>query len=326
VVSDFAALNGVISVLRGEGSADLSAEEVQIVLNTDYRFSQLTDADAGVVGSLQELRSISLSASPLGPAGMKSLAALPRLTKLDVGYAKLKRAAYAGIAAMSQLRWFDIAGDGKFGDADIDALLGLHRLETVKLRETGLTDAGISRLAAVPSIVDIEFPASVTDAGLTAIASLPHLIAVRLPSKTTDEGLRALAAAARLEKVSLVLAKITDASLAALSSCRGLRVLDLSRCSKVTDEGVRSLAACSELEELSLSGTKVTGRALAALAGLPKLRTLHIQHQKLTDNDVPALTAIASLKRVMLGRNLFTGPGLAALKRALPGCDINTLG
>ena len=65
---------------------------------------------------------------------------------------------------------------------------------------------------------------------------------------------------------------------------------------------------------------------LSALSGLANLRTLHLQGQKLTDRDVPALAAIRSLKRVMLGRNQFTGAGFAALKRALPECDINTLG
>ena len=325
-VSDFASMSGVISALRGEGNADLSPDEVRIILDTDYWFSQMTDADAEVVGKLKELRSIALSASPLGAAGMKSLAQLPRLTRLVVGNAKLKRTAYPGIAAMTELRWFGIAGDGHFGDAEIDALLGLSRLETVKLRETGLTDAGISKLSEVPSIVDIEFPASVTDAGLAAIASLPRLTAVRLSSKTTDEGVRTLAATERLERVRIVLAKITDASLRALSGCRGLRALDVSRCSKVTDEGVGALSACAELEELNISGTKLTGRGLSALSGLANLRTLHLQGQKLTDRDVPALAAIRSLKRVMLGRNQFTGAGFAALKRALPECDMNTLG
>jgi internalin A len=319
-------MGGVISVLRGERSVDLSPEDLRVILETDYWFSQLTDADAELVGNLKELRSIALSASPLGAAGMKSLAQLPRLTRLDVGNAKLKRTAYPEIGAFAGLRWFDVAGDGKFGDAEIDALLGLSQLETVKLRETGVTDAGISKLSQVPSIVDIEFPASVTDAGLAAIASLPRLTTVRLTSKTTDEGVRALAAAGRLERVRLVLAKITDASLRALSGCRGLRTLDVSRCSKVTDEGVGALSVCAELEELNISGTKLTGRGLSALSGLANLRTLHLQGQKLTDRDVPALAAIRSLKRVMLGGNQFTGAGFAALKQALPECDINTLG
>jgi hypothetical protein len=48
--------------------------------------------------------------------------------------------------------------------------------------------------------------------------------------------------------------------------------------------------------------------------------------ERLTDRDVPALAAIRSLERVMLGRNQFTGAGFAALKRALPECDMNTLG
>ncbi len=325
-VSNFAAMNGVISALRGEESADLTPAEVRIILDTHYWFSQLTDADAEVIGNLTELRSIGLMASPLGATGMTSLAGLPRLARLDIGNAKLKRTAYPCIAAMTGLRWFDIAGDGKFGDTDVDWLLGLRLLETVKLGGTGLTDAGISKLAGVPSITDISFPSGVTDAGLADVAGLPRLTSVRLTSKATDEGVRALAAGRRLEEVSLVLAKITDASLAALSSCPRLRVLNVSRCSKVTDEGVRWLASCTELEELFLSGTKVTGRALPFLAGLPKLGTLHLQHQKLTDRDVPALAALRSLKRVMVGRNQFTGAGLAELKRALPACDVNTLG
>jgi Leucine-rich repeat (LRR) protein len=325
-VSDFAAMEGVISILRGQGSSDLTPDEVHIILHTHYGFSQLTDEDAEVVGSLRELRSIALFASPLGLAGMKSLSSLPQLAELDVGDAKLKRGAYAGLAAMTQLRSLNISGDTKFGDAELDALLGLCLLEIVKLVDTGLTDAGISKLSGVPSIVEIELPASVTDAGLSAISTLPRLRAVRLSSKTTDEGVRALAAAVQLERVRLVLAKITDESLRMLSRCTHLRVLDVSRCSKVTDQGVSALAACTEIEELNLSGTKLTGRGLTALSGLQNLKRLHLQGQKLTDEDVPALAAIRSLNRVMLGRNQFTGAGFATLRRLLPGCDINTLG
>jgi hypothetical protein len=303
VVRDFDAIRAVIAVLRGEGSGGLTPDEVRIVLDTDYRFSQLTEDDAVLVGELRELGSIALSASPLGAAGMQALASLPRLARLEVGNANLKRTAYPTIAAMTGLRSFGISGDKKFGDADIDALLGLGRLETVRLRETGLTDAGIAKLAAVPSIVDVELPSGVTDAGVAAIA-----------------------AKGQLERVRLILAKITDDSLSALSGCRRLRALDVSRCSKVTDAGVRMLSACAELEELDLAGTKATGGCLSALSGLANLRTLHLQGQKLTDRDVPALASIRSLRRVMLGRNKITGAGFAALKRALPECDINTLG
>jgi hypothetical protein len=171
VVRDFDAIRAVIAVLRGEGSGGLTPDEVRIVLDTDYRFSQLTEDDAVLVGELRELGSIALSASPLGAAGMQALASLPRLARLEVGNANLKRTAYPTIAAVTGLRSFGISGDKKFGDADIDALLGLGRLETVRLRDTGLTDAGIAKLAAVPSIVDVELPSGVTDAGVAAIAA-----------------------------------------------------------------------------------------------------------------------------------------------------------
>ena len=326
VVSGFTEMAGVMAALRGETTSELSPDEIRIVLETDYRFSQVTDEDALAIGTLRELRSIELAASPLGAAGMAALASLPRLARLDIGGATLKRAAYPCIAALKSLRWLRITGDGKFGDDEIDGLAGLDGLETVKLVETRVTDAGLAKLARAPSIVELELPAAVTDTGLEAIASLPRLTTIRLPSRTTDRGVRALAAAGRLERVRLVLAKITDVSMTALSGCRRLRSLDVSRCSKVTDAGVSVLAACTELEELNLSGTKATGRGLEALAGLANLRTLHLQRQKLTDRAASSLASIRSLRRVLVGGNLFTGAGLAALRRAMPECDINTLG
>jgi hypothetical protein len=68
----------------------------------------------------------------------------------------------------------------------------------------------------------------------------------------------------------------------------------------VTDAGLRELRALKQLRTLSLDTPKATSAALKGLAALKQLRTLSIGYTTVTDAD------------------------LGWLRRALPGCEIQT--
>lgn len=324
VTSMLTTLGPVLSVLRGETDPALTPAETQIVLNAKYVFWQLTDDDAVALASAcPRISSLGLMYCSLGARGMDALSTLP-LTELDCGDAKLKRAAFPSLAKFAALRRLRLS-DAKFDDTEADHLRPLVNLEALDIDGVPLTDAGFAKLAALAKLSELHVPDTVTDVGLGAVAGLP-LTRVRFNSRTTDAGVQAIAAPGRLEEARFDAAKITDAALAALSNCTGLRTLLLGRCSKVTDAALPHIARCTLIEELSLAGTKVTGKGLAQLEPLTKLHTLHLQQQKLTDKDVPTLARLTSLKLLLVNKNKFTGAGFAALKRALPNCDVNTLG
>lgn len=200
-VSSLAALGGVISVLRGERSVELSPDDVRIVLHTEYWFSQLTDADAEVVGSLKELQSIALSASPLGAAGMKSLADLPRLTS-------------------------------KTTDEGVRALAAAGRLERVRLAQAKITDDSLRALSGCTRLraLDVSRCSKVTDEGVGALSACAELEELHLSgTKLTGRGLSALSALTNLRTLHVQSQKLTAKDVPALASIRSLKRVMLGR-------------------------------------------------------------------------------------------------
>jgi Leucine-rich repeat (LRR) protein len=116
----------------------------------------------------------------------------------------------------------------------------LKNLERLDIGGTKVTDLGMSRIARLSKLTDLNGSrTAVGTAGIAALTKLP------------------------LTKVSLWRAsKVDDSTAAALASFPGLRSMDLSE-TALTDIGLASLAKL-RLEYLYVRGTKVSEQGVAA--------------------------------------------------------------
>lgn len=98
---------------------------------------------------------------------------------------------------------------------------------------------------------------------------------------------------------------------------------DLSA-TKVTDRSVALLSSAENLRMVRLSETGVTDGAIDSLVKLPKLESVNLYGTPVTDAGVLKLAALPNLKRLYLWQTKVTPQGIDELKKKLPKCEIVT--
>jgi uncharacterized protein (TIGR02996 family) len=137
-----------------------------------------------------------------------------------------------------------------------------------------------------------------------------------------DDALRHLAPLTCLQYLDLDCNRLTDAGLKHLETLTRLETLSVADAGGVTDAGLRHLAPLAGLRLLSLSRTGVTDAGLKELAVLTRLRALFLDSTRVTDEGVKQLAALPQLERLRLDWR--PASRVEELRRALPGCGINT--
>jgi Leucine-rich repeat (LRR) protein len=127
-------------------------------------------------------------------------------------------------------------------NADLAVLRQLDALDSLSLRRTRLTDAGMTHLAATGKLRSLDLDETrVSDIGLPNLAGLTSLRGLYLAgTDVTDAGLPHLHGMTKLWELSLRGTRISDAGLVHLGHLTNLRLLDLSD-TKVTEAAVTKL-------------------------------------------------------------------------------------
>lgn len=175
--------------------------------------------------------------------------------------------------------------------AIVDSAKDIKKLKpsTTAVRARGLPDQDIGSLSLITHLVNLDFYG-----GWKAE-----------PAKLTDKGLHTLAQLNLPELKTLHIGftdNISDAGLKDIASLAHLTRLGLIGCSKLTDQGLREIVSMPSLEDLDLRASPwVTDRTLEVLAHGKGLRGISLS-----------------------GCRNYTPAGLDKLKKALPGCWIET--
>ena len=92
---------------------------------------------------------------------------------------------------------------------------------------------------------------------------------------------------------------------------------------KITDAALPSIGKLGNLVKLHLNNTAVTDKGIDNLVNLTNLEYLNLFNTKITDASLVKLSKIKSLKKVFLWQTKVTKPGVEALKKALPGIEVD---
>ncbi|HEY2413838.1 MAG TPA: hypothetical protein VGI40_16425 [Pirellulaceae bacterium] len=159
-------------------------------------------------------------------------------------------------------------------DDDLGGTPDPTRLKNLALCRTGVSDAGLARLAGCKNLrwLDLSFTAA-SDDGLKAFEKNSGLKQLFLEgTKITPASLPLIASFKQMEELDLSRLPIRDEDLAALAPLRLLKTLHLTGC-PITDAGLQHLRGLKQLEQLEHSGTKVTEEGLRKLkTAIPKLK------------------------------------------------------
>lgn len=253
---------------------------------------------------------------PFGDEGFARVARLVGLRHLSMVDAGLTSAIATHLPRLRHLRYLWLAGNADVDDEAMPAVAALPELQTIGLRFTGVTDAGLESLSKSNSIQAVYgLNTRITDAGLAALTRLSELRALSVyadgythdlqfrgkdPNPSiTDAGLAHLANCPNLEQLDVRGSELTDTGLERLvADCPHLRELMVDN-TPVTTKGLRRLGSLSQLERLGCYGTPIDDSVAEQFGSLDKLREI-IGDVRVGNAGAENLAALPSLERLPL--------------------------
>ena len=121
-------------------------------------------------------------------------------------------------------------------------LRGQHRLRSLVLQHTRITEAGLAHLEGLTSLRKLYISGDITDLGLERVAGLTNLDKLNLAfTQISDAGLQHLRGRLpNLKSLALEHTRVTDAGIPELKRLGGLSVLSLHQ-TEITVEGIDEL-------------------------------------------------------------------------------------
>lgn len=119
------------------------------------------------------------------------------------------------------------SAESRFSAAGIKQLIGLPKLEHLRIRGTGIDDEALQHLASLEGLRIVNVPQSTfSDATLAELKRLPNLVQFRFSSpRVTDAGMKTLAELPAIKQLHLINVPITDTGLADLAKIEQLESL-----------------------------------------------------------------------------------------------------
>lgn len=303
------------------------------------------------LGPLSRLRSLSLAghvdptdldtALRLGARFIESFEPSPGLLALDLDDCGADGGLLRALARHEGLRTLRLRGLAhRIQDQDVAALRE-RPLEELVLPGRHLTDASLVTLASLGRLRDLDLgPGRYTAGGLQllplelvrlwtnpagGLSWLPRLVNLRALGLTLDErqlSLATLAQAPNLESLELWgrHRAARPRGFAAVRKLLQLRTLVLS----MPSVSLRPLEGHPTLEEIRVHGGDWGDDELACLAGIPRLRRVSIHRTpRVTGATLRVLRSCRSLQEVELDDEVFGQEAIEALRRDLPGVEVN---
>ena len=217
---------------------------------TAESFAALTDAASLIL--------LSVTNTAITDDDLAALSKLPQLTALDVSTCDgVTDSSCAMLAVMTRLRGLSLRKTGfekqRVGNAGLQQLTALSRLEVLDIEGNAVTDDGLKLLAQFPELRELSLNIlPLTDQGLTHLPAIPKLqsLSVRYSEGfagviVTNAGVRSLGQLTQLTSLNLTGAKrITDACLPDLMRLSQLQQLNLSA-SGLTSDGIDRIRKAS---------------------------------------------------------------------------------
>lgn len=193
------------------------SESAGVVTAISFSGEVVRDDDLSLLRRFPEVVSLSLGGTNIGDAGMKHVACLRKLERLDLYRTQV-------------------------GDDGLRHIKNLPHLKSLPMGETRVTDAG---LAHVQDMTQLEYLGlrgdDITDAGLVHLQKLKNLTGLYLgETKVTDAGLPRLSHLEEMGYLRLHTMRVSDAGLVHLRGMKRLTRLDIYN-TDITDDGVSRL-------------------------------------------------------------------------------------
>lgn len=282
---------------------------------------------------------------------LSELAKVPQLTRLDIAYSKVTRAAFANFAngTITELTlsgraddfWFEdipkftaltslIAGGpvGGVTAAGLSRLRKCSKLASLELRGNGgIDDMGARQISYITSLRYLDLSGSrITDLGLQFLSELPSLESFLLDECLTFEvsDLPHLSEFKKLTYLSLDDSQADVEMIKGITQLPCLKALSLHNCNEITDEFARIWPENKNFESLRLGSTKFTNKGLEQLLVSLSVAELTLWDcNQVTDEVIPAIKQNTKLRKLtLLGKTGISQAAADKLKKDRPELEV----
>ncbi|WP_254507842.1 leucine-rich repeat domain-containing protein [Anatilimnocola floriformis] len=237
----------------------------------------LTAVGCAALGDLPNLEMLKLSGSGIDDGTLDFIVPLKKLKVLGLAQSSVTKVGLDKLEQHPALKKLDLYGCPNVNSAALEKLGTIPNLETLVLRKTTVANDGMTFLAGLKNLreLDLSETSIGTGADFAAITAVQSLVDFNVWS--TGFG---------------------DADMPAVGQLKNLERLNLDK-TKVTDVGLESVQGLEKLEYIHLGKTTITDQGLAHLQGLKKLETVIV-------TVVPGVTddGAAALKKAIPGVNV----------------------
>ncbi|MBI3822955.1 MAG: hypothetical protein HY289_09805 [Planctomycetes bacterium] len=289
-----------------EPSRPKSADEV---LGLFLGFTKVTDAGLKELAPLKNLERLQLNGQPVSNAGLKELPALKMLADLDLTGTKITNDGLKDLARCESLTALGFNGTG-VTDAGLKELAPLKKLKRIMLDDTAVTDEGLKELTRFTEIDELGLAnTKITPAGLSELAKFKKLGWISLgPKDIADETLQTLRKIDLLHVIPGVSGK-NDTQVKSANEVIELRIRE----TKLTDVGMKELAHFKNLSKLDISFTAVSNAGIKELQNFKTLTELDLSFTKITNDGMKDLAALEGISILHLGGTDVRAKGLKEL-------------
>lgn len=233
-------------------------------------------------------------------------------------------------------------------DEDLVRLAAKESVDSLRVRESCLTAAGLEVLRREPLVSLDLHRQTISEAIFPVIASLTRLERLSLrQTRGISPAIEKLTGPPGLQVLNLEETDLDDAGLAHIcKTFPDLTSLQLGHDRRITASGLAATSSLPRLQLLDLTGIRVDRQALQAIAANGKINRLSLDRSGITDDDLPilrslplvslalrgtnvsdeGLTALSSIKSLRLlsvrGCKNVTEKGCAALEKKVPGLTV----
>ena len=280
------------SSVTGGGQETVTLDDFQAIGQFHY-LQQLeicspdvTDANSAQLAGLTRLVTLHLYCTELTDAGLLNLRHIRHLQELQITGQDFTGSALAQLD-LRDLRSLTL-GSKRLNDAVLPALAGCTHLETLALRDSRVTDAGLLNLRNLHNLRGLGLESPLLTGRTLAELDLRNLKELGLTRARISDPLPALPASANLQSIGIEDGTLGDAALRDLKSLPDLRHLNLS-CTTMSDAALAPLAECTHLESLWLTQCPITDAGLQHLKGLKSLKRIDLYSTRTSNQAVADL-------------------------------------
>lgn len=299
--------------------------------------SPFDDGSLNAIANCRELVWLNAEVTKVTDTGLKHLAGMKHLKRLELAYTTVTGAGLADmpdvpldwlcvqngngtpesqeiICRFKQLKMLWVRSDQN-GDREAQRLAQcLPGLKGLFLRYARMTDDGLAGLVGLKDLEQLDVAQTrITGEGLRHLAGFPALRWLELSeTQLGDDGLKHLRQVRRLADLWLNQTDVTDAGLAHLAGMQSLNLLHLRK-TAIGDAGLKHLASLRNLSRLQLDGTRVTDEGTKSLAECRALTGLWLANTAVTDAGLERLKTLPQLAEFGLAKTAVTDVGLTHL-------------